>query len=178
MGAALLNDGKYGCDVTDSVMRLTILRSPPYAYHEPHQIGTKQRYDWIDQGFQEFTVAVRPHVGDWQHAGIVERARQLNQPPVLITMHCHPGERSPKDSLMAFASDDLELTAFKTAEDGDGYIARLADRYGRGLSSTFTFDGQTFPVVIAPFDVVTLRIVQADGGWQTYECDMLERPTV
>ena len=83
VGAALLNDGKYGCDVTDSVMRLTVLRSPPYAYHEPHTLGTKRRYDWIDQGFQEFTVAVRPHVGDWQQAGIVERARRLNQPPLL-----------------------------------------------------------------------------------------------
>ncbi|MFN8459909.1 MAG: hypothetical protein U0401_35555 [Anaerolineae bacterium] len=34
-------------------MRLTILRTPPYAYHNPHVFGSKQRYDWVDQGYQE-----------------------------------------------------------------------------------------------------------------------------
>ena len=78
--------------------------------------------------------------------------------------------------MMAFASDEVEMTAFKAAEDGNGYIVRLADRHGQGLTTTFTFDGQTFPVVIGPSDVVTLRLVQVNGAWQTSECDMLERP--
>lgn len=176
IGAALLNDGKYGCDVTGSVLRLTVLRSPPYAYHEPHPIGAKLRYDWIDQGFQEFTVIVRPHVGTWQDAGIVQRARELNRPPVPITMHCHPGERSSADSLLSLSSEGMELTAFKAAEDGDGYVARIADRYGRGSSGAITFESQTFPLSIAPFDVVTLRFTPVDGVWEVRECDMLERP--
>ncbi len=55
IGLAVLNDGKYSCDVTGSTARLTILRCPPYAYHEPHVFGTRARYDWVDQGYQEFT---------------------------------------------------------------------------------------------------------------------------
>ena len=61
IGAALINDGKVGCDVRGSTMRLTVLRCPPYAYHEPHHFGAKQRYDWVDQGSQEFTLALVPH---------------------------------------------------------------------------------------------------------------------
>lgn len=76
---ALLNDGKYACDVTGSVMRLTILCSPPYAYHIPHPIGAKQRYDWIDQGAQEFTLTLRPHAwAIWRDAGCAGGARALN----------------------------------------------------------------------------------------------------
>ncbi len=88
VGAALMNDGKYGCDVRDGMMRLTILRCPPYAYHEPHPFGSKQRYDWVDQGYQEFTLVLRPHIGDWRDSAVIQRARELNLPAVPITMHC------------------------------------------------------------------------------------------
>ncbi len=158
-------------------MRLTVLRCPPYAYHEPHPMGAKLRYDWIDQGFQEFTVAVRPHVGEWQQAGIVERARQLNQPPVLITVHCHSGERPAADSLLSLSSDGMEMTAFKQAADGNGFVIRVVDRYGHGSQGSITFDGQEIALAVAPFDVVTLRLTLADGAWRATECDMLERPS-
>ncbi len=175
IGAALLNDGKYGCDVSGSIMRLTVLRSPPYAFHEPHAIGDKQHYDWIDQGFQEFAVAVRPHVGEWQEANVIAHARRLNQPPVLITMHGHPGELPPIGSLLALSTPDMELTAFKQADDDNGYVARVADCYGQGATGAVTFSGSDFPLEVAPHDVVTLRFAPADGGWHMTICDMLER---
>ena len=54
-GLALLNDGKYGWRRHGSTLRLTILRCPPYAYDKIHALGDKARYDWVDQGLQEFT---------------------------------------------------------------------------------------------------------------------------
>ena len=185
-GAALINDGKYGCDVQGSTMRLTVLRCTPYAYHEPHQFGAKQRYDWVDRGDQEFTLVLCPHVGDWRDAGIVHQARALNLPIVPITMHCHPGDRPRQDSLLELSSAELELTALKPAEDGDGFIVRLADAHGRGAGGTLRWLDQKFPVAVAPFEVVTLRIVppelaqnelsQNAGRWQVLPSDMLERP--
>jgi alpha-mannosidase len=176
IGLAVLDDGKYGCDVQGSVMRLTILRSPPYAYHVPHTIGAKHRYDWIDQGLQEFTLVLWPHVGDWRDAGIVRRARELNLPLVPITMHCHGGELPPLASLMELTSPEMELTALKPAEDGDGYIVRIADRHGRGGKGELRWQGESFSLVLAPFEVVTLRLVQREGHWQAIPCDMIERP--
>jgi alpha-mannosidase len=176
VGLAVINDGKYGCDVTHSTMRLTILRCPPYAYHLPHPIGAKRRYDWVDQGYQEFTLVLRPHVGDWREAGVVSRARELNLPIVPITMHCHPGERPPLASLLELSSPEMELTALKPAEDDDGYIVRVADRYGRGGSGELRWMGHSFPIAIAPFEVVTWRLVPRVGRWQIIPCDMLERP--
>ena len=175
IGLAVLNDGKYGCDVSDSTLRVTVLRSPPYAYHEPHAFGSKGRYDWIDQGGQEFTLVLRPHVGDWRDAGIVGRARTLNLPAVPITMHGHSGSRPPVDSLLELTCNEMELTALKPAEDGDGYIVRLADRHGRGGQGELCWCGERFPVRLAPFEVATWRLVERAGRWQAFECDMLER---
>jgi alpha-mannosidase len=175
IGLAVLNDGKYGCDVSDSTLRVTVLRSPPYAYHEPHTFGSKGRYDWIDQGEQEFTLVLRPHVGDWRDAGIVGRARALNLPAVPITMHGHPGSRPPIDSLLELTCNEMELTALKPAEDGDGYIVRLADRHGRGGQGELRWRGARFPIQLTPFEVTTWRLIERNGRWHASECDMLER---
>jgi len=175
-GLALIDDGKYGCDVTGSTMRLTILRCPPYGYHMPHEPGSKHRYDWIDQGMQEFTVVLAPHTGDWRDTGVVQRAREVNFPPVMVTMHCHPGERARLDSLACLTSPEMELTALKPAEDNDGYIVRIADRHGRGGSGELEWMGQRFPVSVAPFEVITLRLSPKGSTWQVHTCDMLERP--
>jgi len=176
VGAALLNDGKYSCDVRDSMMRLTILRCPPYANHQPHDFGSKQRYDWIDQGYQEFTLAICPHIGGWQDNDILRRARELNTPFPLITTHGHAGDRPRTDSLLNLTSPEMELTALKPAEDGDGYIIRLADSHGRGCQGALEWKGQSFPVSLDPFEVATLRLAQAGDRWRLSTCDMLERP--
>jgi len=175
IGAALLNDGKYSCDVTGSTMRLTVLRCPPYAYHEPHHLGAKQRYDWVDQGYQEFTLVLRPHVGDWREAQVVESARALNFPIVPITMHAHPGTLPGRASLLSLSAPDMELTALKAAEDGKGNIVRIADRHGRGAEGILRWLGQEFAVTLAPFEVATFRLTQATGQWTLTPCDMLER---
>ena len=174
-GAAMLNDGRYGCDVQGTVMRLTILRSPPYAYHRPHASGSKHRYDWIDQGYHEFTVALQPHIGGWQDNDVVQRARELNMPLPLITTHAHSGDRPRVDSLLHLTSPEMEITALKSAEDGDGYIVRVADRHGRGWQGHLHWQDQSFSLEVEPFQVITLRLSQRDGEWRLAECDMLER---
>ncbi|MCB9125177.1 MAG: alpha-mannosidase [Caldilineaceae bacterium] len=176
LGAALLNDGKYGCDVTGSTMRLTILRCVPYAYHKPpHTFGLRRRYDWVDQGAQEFTVVVCPHGGDWRDAGVVEQARLLNQPLVAITHHAHAGDRPRQESLASLDAADIELTALKRADDGHGVIVRVADMHGRSSAGMLRWQNQTFPIEIAPFQVATFRLTEDDGCWQMAACDMLER---
>jgi alpha-mannosidase len=138
--------------------------------------GSKQRYDWIDQGPQEFTLILRPHTGDWREAGVIRRAREVNSPIVPITMHSHPGELALTGSIARLSSATMELTALKSAEDGDGYIVRIADRHGRGGQGTLHWIDQAFPVSLAPFEVITLRLTEEDGHWQATACDMLERP--
>lgn len=174
-GLALLNDGKYSCDVRDNVLRLTVLRCPPYAYHQPHQIGTKRRYDWVDQGQQEFTLVLLPHLGDWRDTDMVQRARALNLPLVPVTSHAHPGRRPAADSLMRLEAPELEMTALKPAEDGQGFVVRLADRHGRGGAGRLVWQGRAFDIALSPFEAGTWRLWPANGEWQLTPCDMIER---
>jgi alpha-mannosidase len=175
-GLAMLNDGKYAGDVSGSTLRLTILRCPPYAYHAPHVIGSKPRYDWIDQGPQEFTLCLRLHAGDWRAADVVRRTRELNLPVLPVTM-CAPAGALPGAACLAqLEGDEIELTALKLAEDGRGYILRLADRRGHGGVARLTWLGQTYSTVCKAYEVVTLRMMQSDERWQVLPCDMIERP--
>jgi alpha-mannosidase len=174
-GLALLNDGKYGCDVTGSTARLTILRCVPYAYHDPHPFGTRQHYDWVDLGSQQFTFVLRPHVGGWRACDVVPSARLLNQPPLLVTMHAHEGDLPRIAELASLDNPAVELTACKPADDGDGWIVRLVEGHGRGGPAVLTWQGQAIPLQLGAWEVVTLRLHQTGDAWQAQQCDMLER---
>ena len=67
-GVALLNDCKYGYDIKDNVMRLTLIKSgidpDPQA----------------DQGRHVFTYSLLPHAGGWREGGVVREAYALNDP--------------------------------------------------------------------------------------------------
>ncbi|OBR66560.1 hypothetical protein A7K91_03730 [Paenibacillus oryzae] len=67
-GVSLLNDCKYGYDIKDSVMRLSLLRAPSW----PDAAA--------DRGEHFFTYALYPHEGGWQQAGTVREAAMLNEP--------------------------------------------------------------------------------------------------
>jgi alpha-mannosidase len=49
-GFSLLNDCKYGYDVLDGELRMSITRSPVYAFHMPRQIEPGVTYHYTDQG--------------------------------------------------------------------------------------------------------------------------------
>jgi len=93
---------------------------------------------------------------------------------VPITIHCHPGERAPVVSLAALSSAELELTALKRAEDGDGYIVRIADRHGRGGAGELRWMDQNLAVSAEPFEVIILRLSLQEGIWQASPCAMTE----
>ena len=72
-GIALLNDCKYGHDVSGGSMRLTLLRSPTAPDEE------------ADQGEQRFTYALFPFTGGFAGSGLVRAAYELNDPPPVET---------------------------------------------------------------------------------------------
>ena len=72
-GAAVLNDGKYGVNVVENEIRLTLLRSAMM----PDQNA--------DRGDQQFTYAFYPFDGAFADSGVMQQAAELNEPPLL----CH-----------------------------------------------------------------------------------------
>lgn len=113
-GAALLNDCKYGCDVKDSVVRLTLLKSAIEPDYE------------ADQGEHEFTYALLPHGKPWYEAKIEEEAFDLNDP--LTAM---PGFfRFGRDSFFTFSAENVMIDTIKKCESNQDWILRFHEFTG------------------------------------------------
>lgn len=117
-GLSILSDSKYGYDIQDDCMRITLLRAPA----EPDYKA--------DRGEHDFVYSLYPHAGSWAEGGTVKAGFGLNVPADLCA------EASREDtvpaSFVTVDHDSVVLDTFKKAENGDGYILRLYESCGNG----------------------------------------------
>ncbi len=113
-GVALLNDCKYGHDIHDNVMRLTLIKSAI----SPDATA--------DQGRHVFTYSLLPHAGDWRAGGVVHEAYALNYPLLPAPLDCGPkllpwgdraGELSDRCSLAEVSAGNVIVETVKRSED-------------------------------------------------------------
>lgn len=117
-GVALLNDCKYGYDIKDNVMRISLLRSGMQPDHLQ------------DLGRHTFTYALLPHKGDFVTGHVVESAHALNNPmDVFAGMPKKPYIGSDS-SFFALDNSQIEIDAVKCSEDGKYLVVRLHDFAG------------------------------------------------
>ncbi|MEX2117564.1 MAG: glycoside hydrolase family 38 C-terminal domain-containing protein [Bacteroidota bacterium] len=123
-GVGLLNNAKYGCDVKESTLRLTLLRSP----HYPHSVDPQKLKDKAvtDQGEQEFTYSLSPHQGDWKRGETVRRARELNNPLLII----ENADAKNLPSLIHSLPSNINVDSVRKASESDEVILRLSEVHG------------------------------------------------
>lgn len=112
-GISLLNDCKYGYDIKDGVMRLTLIKS-----------GTYPNPD-ADLGHHEFTYSIYPHKNTWKEANTPQMAYNLNVPMYAVIEDAHKGQLKSEMSLLKVSKDNCMVEVIKEAEDGNGVIVRL-----------------------------------------------------
>lgn len=114
-GVSLLNDSKYGHDIKDNVIRLTLLKSATHP--DPVQ----------DQGEQNFTYSLLPHAGDFIEADTVKAAYQLNQP-----LRAIEGEIKGNipTKMFDFNNAYVLVDAIKKAEDENMVVVRFHEYAG------------------------------------------------
>jgi alpha-mannosidase len=177
-GVSLLNDCKYGHDVHDNVLRLTLLRSPT----EPDPQA--------DMGRHRFVYSLLPHEGTWDEQTIAQ-AYALNDPLRIWTPHSadlqSPApELPPSHDLrpLPFLSVDrrnVVIETVKQAEDGRGLIVRLYESQRQRGTFTLTAGfpltaawrtnlleedqepltpaGSCLRLAIRPYQILTLRLL-------------------
>jgi len=176
-GVAVLNDGKYGFDVVDGSIGVTAVRSPIYAHHDPAVASPGVRYQYQDVGFQRFTLALLPHLGPWETAGVPRRAVELNVHPTTLLESPHPGSLPSVASFASASSPDVILGALKLAEDGSGdAVIRLVDATGLGGPGFVELPAfeRGFAAEVGPWQIRTWRVPRGAGA--PWEVDLLEEP--
>jgi alpha-mannosidase len=176
-GVALLNDCKYGGDALGSEMRLTLLRSPAYAFHDPRIIEQGVTYEWTDQGQQVVRCALLPHRGGWQDAPIAREAWALNVPMIARLERAHGGDFNPMASFVEGAPENVVVTVVKKAEDNDDMVVRLYETNGREGEVVLSLpaDGASCAFPLRPFEIKTIRCAHRGRKLAAREVDMLER---
>ncbi len=123
-GVSLLNDCKYGHDIHDNIIRLTLLRSPT----SPDPMA--------DFGEHHFVYSLLPHSGSWQE-NTQREAYALNDPiisyqsSVVSNQLSAPSKKLVSDnfSLLTVSAANVVIETVKQAEDGDGIIVRLYESH-------------------------------------------------
>ncbi|WP_308638322.1 alpha-mannosidase [Paenibacillus silvisoli] len=175
-GLALLNDSKYSSDVLDRDLRMTVVRSPIYADH----YGERDEYcEYMDQGEQYFRYALVPHAGDWREADVSRKALELNVPPIHIVETYHTGTLPQSfEGIRVSAAEQVTVTAFKPAEDGDGYVLRCYETCGRRADDVrieFPALNRTWTTQLGRCEIKTFRI-PVDPSRDVTELNLIEFP--
>jgi alpha-mannosidase len=171
-GVSLLNDCKYGYDIHDNVIRVSLLRSPTMPDPE------------ADQGEHTFTYSVLPHQGPWNETTI-HAAYQLND-PIIVAPLAHQGDSAPAEiqdprPLFSLDAPNIVIETVKKAEDNDGIIVRLYECQRRRGQVTLTTafdlkaawhvnileetkhelpcDDRRVTFSVHPYEIVTLRLL-------------------
>lgn len=176
-GVAIANDSKYGCSAEPGELRMTILRSPPYALHDPWTSRDFTRGEFTDQGPQTFSLAILPHGGNWRDAGIVDLASQLNNPPVSLAEFNHAGALPPAGGFARCKGKGVRIEAIKESEDGKALILRAVEWFGRKRQAAFELpaSGRSWTATFRANEIKTFRIPDTRRS-AVREVNMLEEP--
>jgi alpha-mannosidase len=113
-GVALLNDCKYGHDVKDNVLRLTLIKS------------ARQPDAEADLGTHTFTYSLLPHTGGWREGAVMPEAYALNYPGEAdLAPQNGSGDLPERFSFARLDSDHVVLETVKKAEEENAWIVRL-----------------------------------------------------
>ena len=170
-GVSLLNDSRYGYDVTNNVIRLSVLRSP-----------TAPVYSTDERGVHTLRYSLYPHKGTWQEADVMLRAYELNNPLVSLVGTAHGGELPPVYSFLKVEPKNIIVEVMKKAEDSNDLILRLYETEGRKCTAKITLahpvgavhttdllendvreiatDGNSFQVPVGAYSIETFKLIR------------------
>jgi alpha-mannosidase len=146
-GATLLNDCKYGHQLSEDTLRLTLLRSS----YDPDPLPEIGRHN--------IRFALVPHVGDFDPAAAVRQGHAFNHPVIPVGATVHEGDLPPEAAGLEVQTRNVMVSGVKRAEDSDALIVRLYEL--RGVETKAE---------------VRISALLAAAGASAVETDLLEQP--
>ena len=126
-GVSLLNDSRYGFDVTSNTIRMSVLRSPAAPVYATDEAET-----------HHVKYALYPHPGGWRGAGVARRGYELNTPLIAVLERPHAGDLPAAGAFVKVEPENMLLTVLKKAEDSDHLILRCYETEGKARAIRVT----------------------------------------
>ncbi len=123
-GLSILNDCKYGYDIKDNQVRLSLIRcqnSP-----QPDQ----------DKEMHYFTYSIYPHQGNVSQSDVVNQSYSLNY-PLYSAVTEGVGENPDEFSLFSVDKSNIIIETVKKCEDSDEIIIRLFETWNKSTNAAF-----------------------------------------
>ncbi|MCD6284302.1 MAG: alpha-mannosidase [Anaerolineae bacterium] len=170
-----INNGTYGSDYCDGELRLSLLRSPSYAGYPilDRPIVPQDRFTpRIDQGERLYRFWLNAGPLGERLAAVDREALVKNELPFALSFFPQGGGSRPEPGLL-LSDNVVQLTAFKQAEDGRGFVIRLFEPTGQPRRTTLSVPSHDLAVDIelGSFEIKTLRL-DPDAGTVT-DADLL-----
>ena len=168
-GCSIINDCKYGYDIHNSHMRITLMRAPTC----PDPVG--------DHGINTFRYEFHPHKNDWRF-DTVQKANTFNIPAFGYFNAESTEGIDEGTSFIEISDKNVSVEALKISQSEDGYIIRFVeDEQKRGTckiklgfdfskvietnmieeeKSEITCQENAFTFDYKPFEVKTFKIIK------------------
>lgn len=127
-GVSLLNDSRYGHDITSNMIRLSVLRSPD------HPVNATD-----EKGIHHVKYAIYPHKGDWKEGQTMHRGYEFNYPLIAVTEKCHAGILPSRHSFIVAEPENVIVSVLKKAEDSEDLILRFFETHGVNCEAKIKF---------------------------------------
>src|SRR6202021_113536 len=167
---ALVNNSTYSYDCLDGLLQTILIRSAPYARHNPGTVDPDSLDAWQDQGRQEriFWLVGRP--GACLDLHLDQLANELQSPAEYVMDSRHSGSEGWDKSFLEIAPNTVSILAIKQAEDSStATVLRIQERSGR--QTVAHVESSLLPlsvdVPLTPWELKTLRIEPSKHGKAT-----------
>lgn len=158
---ALLNAQTYSYDCLDGLLRTVLIRSAPFARHQPWPTTYNDTNAWQDQGRQERRFWLAGATGTPADLTLDRRAEEFQTPAEYVVDSAHDGIAPREQTFLEVQPPSVWVLAFKQAEGlADRTILRIQERSGKPtqakLSSTLLHLNQS--VALDPWEIKTFLI--------------------
>ncbi|HEX8922752.1 MAG TPA: glycoside hydrolase family 38 C-terminal domain-containing protein, partial [Pyrinomonadaceae bacterium] len=156
----LINNSTYSYDCLQGLLRTILIRSAPFARHDPFQVPHNDNNAWQDQGRQERRFWLVRGKGSFNALELDRLADEMQTPAEYVIDSAHEGTEARERSFFHLTPGSVTLTALKRAEQGDGIIVRLQEHAGKLTEFTLESSvlGLNHKAQIKPWAIVTLLV--------------------
>ena len=172
---ALVNNSTYSYDCLDGLLRTILVRSAPFARHNPNPVPYNDDNAWQDQGRQERRFWLLCGRGDWGELALDRRAEELQTPAEYVMDSAHSGTEAWERSFLEVMPRNVWVLAVKRAEihAGDptrdalaGTVVRIQERSGTETQAHIKSSalGIDHTLTLHPWELKTLLIQPSRSG--------------